>query len=421
MGVHSVNAFRKVHVRFKNRFCEKEDDLMFTCSECGEEIPDAVLSDPLDLTMDKVSGVARQCSCGWTCCFRCDPTYDQSENGHECPKCKKFRQGFIYYDPHIAQVNWSGWIPIDGYPRRWREEGLYNQWKNDQQSDRWTNIRIELATRLGVSASFIDQARKATTWEQLASAFSRFEAPKDKPNFEGLLDEIDRFGSNDQQGIWVSIAEKFRSLNKPFFERYAYSEALVALPTSSSVAWYWLYKLLKEYRTSGSDSLVNRMIALDLTGARPGNPDDFRTIPELASEIKAFAQLHIEQIPEKDVYSNKQATLEKKQQVIKPKRLSKPRVTVGSGSLANFGKIVGAFIGLVFTFSGIMSLASSIILAKIGTNLIFGPGALVCGVLSIFSVFSFRKRKNRKGGLLLISGLLIFVITIIVSIFLESP
>jgi len=147
---------------------------------------------------------------------------------------------------------------------------------------------------------------------------------------------------------------------------------------------------------------------------------------EGSMEIIFIPHTHIEQIPKKSIYPTKHVTLEKTRQTTESKSdfltrpLPKPRTTVSSDSKANLGIIVGVFIGFVFTFSGIMSLASSLILAKFGINLLFGPGALVCGLLSIFSVFSFRKRKNKKGGLLLFTGLLIFIITIIISLFLES-
>lgn len=83
------------------------------------------------------------------------------------------------------------------------------------------------------------------------------------------------------------------------------------------------------------------------------------------------------------------------------------------------GSVAGLVVGSLFTFSGIMTIASSLILAKIGVNLILGSGSLLCGVLSLFSTFSFRKRKNRQGGLLIIAGLLIFTITIVISLGLE--
>jgi hypothetical protein len=119
------------------------------CSECGEEIPDAVRYEPPDLTM-RCSGVARQCSCGWTCCMRCDPTYDQPDNGHDCPRCGRRRSGWVQWDPHRNMVDRSGWTQIDGETDHWFKGGLWKKWKEDRESDRWTTIRRDLAKRLNL-------------------------------------------------------------------------------------------------------------------------------------------------------------------------------------------------------------------------------------------------------------------------------
>jgi hypothetical protein len=125
------------------------DAQRFVCSECGEEIPNAVRYEPPDLTM-RCSGVARQCSCGWTCCMRCDPTYDQPDNGHDCPRCGRRRSGWVQWEPYSHMSDVSGWIQIDGDTDRWFEGGLWKRWKEDRESDRWTTIRRDLAKRLNL-------------------------------------------------------------------------------------------------------------------------------------------------------------------------------------------------------------------------------------------------------------------------------
>jgi hypothetical protein len=122
------------------------------CSECGKEIPHAIRYEPPDLTM-RCSGIARQCSCGWTCCFRCDPTYNQPENGHKCPRCGKFRSGWVHWDPHRNMVDRSGWIQIDGDADHWLKGGLWRRWKEDRDSDRWTTIQRALTKRLNLQLS----------------------------------------------------------------------------------------------------------------------------------------------------------------------------------------------------------------------------------------------------------------------------
>lgn len=89
-------------------------------------------------------------------------------------------------------------------------------------------------------------------------------------------------------------------------------------------------------------------------------------------------------------------------------------------SIANsFLKIMSYIIGIMFTFAGMMTLASAVILARIGPTLPLGIGSLLFGALSLFGGYSFGKRTNRKVGLLLICGLVIFVITITISLVLE--
>ena len=122
----------------------------FICSECGEEIPNAVQYEPPDLTM-RCSAIARKCSCGWTCCLRCDPTYNQPETGHECPQCGKFHRGWVRWDPHRNMVDRSGWIQIDGESDHWFKGGLWEMWKKDRESDRWTTIRRAVVKRLKLS------------------------------------------------------------------------------------------------------------------------------------------------------------------------------------------------------------------------------------------------------------------------------
>ena len=384
---------------------------MLTCSECGEVIPDAVQSNPLDMTMNIFSGIARQCSCGWTCCFRCDPVYDRSETGHECPQCKTFRAGFNYYNPHTAQITRNGWIQIDGDPKRWTTK-QHEQWKKDRQSERWTNIRMELATRLGLESGFVSQAKKATTWEQLAAAFTSTEALKDKPNFNALLEAASSFSGSSQQGIWITVAEKFRSINRSSLARYAYSEALVALPTSSSVAWMWLYQLMKEIGTTSSEEVVKRMTALDLVGPRPGHPDDYKTIPELVSKIREITLQHMEDVPRKDVDVKKLATLGKAKNTAEPKHGFKPRSgpRIRTERASNFvrwlGMIAGVYFAVVFLPTSILSFVSF-------NEIIPGTTLLVSGLLNIVSVPLFRKRANITGGILLIISLVIVAITFI--------
>ena len=384
---------------------------MLTCSECGEEIPDAVQSDPLDMTMNRFSGVARQCSCGWTCCFRCDPIYDRSETGHECPQCKTFRQGNNYYDPATAQVTRNGWTLLDGDPKRWSTE-QHDQWKKDRQSERWINIRRDLATRLGLESTFMSQAKKATTWEQLAAAFTSTEALQDKPNFAALLEVASSYGASSQQGIWITVAEKFRSLNKSSLACYAYSEALVALPTSSTVAWMWLYQLIKEIGTASSEELVERMTALGLVGPRPGLPDDSRTIPSLASKIRAFARQHIEDVPRKDVDAKKSAALEKQKKSAEPKRVFTPRSgpRIRTERASNFvrwlGMIAGVYFGAVFLGTSLVSFFSL-------NETVPGMTLLVSGLLNVVGVPLFRKRANIVGGILVIISLVIVALTFI--------
>ena len=88
-------------------------------------------------------------------------------------------------------------------------------------------------------------------------------------------------------------------------------------------------------------------------------------------------------------------------------------------SVASFLKIMSYLIGIMFTFAGIMTLASAVILARITPTLPLGAGSLLFGALSLFAGYSFGKRTNRKAGLLLICGLVIFVITIPISLALE--
>jgi len=93
--------------------------------------------------------------------------------------------------------------------------------------------------------------------------------------------------------------------------------------------------------------------------------------------------------------------------------------SMGPSGANIFLKIMSFLIGIMFTFVGIMTLASSVILARIGITLLLGSGSLLFGVLSLFGGYSFGKRKNRRGGLLLIFGLIIFIITITISLALE--
>ena len=128
---------------------EVADAQKFMCSECGEEIPNAIPYEPPDLSMC-CSGIARQCSCGWTCCLRCDPTYDQSDNGHDCPQCGQRRTGWVRWDPHRNMVDRSGWTLIEGDTDHWLKGGLWRRWKEDRDSDRWTTLRRALAKRLNI-------------------------------------------------------------------------------------------------------------------------------------------------------------------------------------------------------------------------------------------------------------------------------
>jgi len=126
---------------------KSSDAQKFVCSECGEEIPHAIRYEPPDMTM-RCAVIARQCSCGWTCCSRCDPTHNQPENGHKCQKCGKFRTGWVSWDPHSNLVDRAGWTQIDGERDYWFKGGLYKKWRGDRELDRWTAIRRDLAKRL---------------------------------------------------------------------------------------------------------------------------------------------------------------------------------------------------------------------------------------------------------------------------------
>lgn len=137
----------------KKQVCAQSDlgsTQNFICSECSEEIPNAVQYEPPDLTM-RCSGIARKCSCGWICCLRCDPAYNQPENGHECPQCGKFHRGWVRWDPHRNMVDRSGWIQIDGESDHWFKGCLWELWKKDRESDRWTTIRRMVVKRLKLS------------------------------------------------------------------------------------------------------------------------------------------------------------------------------------------------------------------------------------------------------------------------------
>ena len=128
---------------------ELSDAQKFICSECGEEIPNAIRYEPPDLTM-RCSGIARQCSCGWTCCMRCDPSYDQPDNEHDCPQCGRRRTGWVHWDPHRNMIDRSGWTQIDGDTEIWIKGGLWKRWKEDRDSDRWVTLRRALAKRLNI-------------------------------------------------------------------------------------------------------------------------------------------------------------------------------------------------------------------------------------------------------------------------------
>jgi hypothetical protein len=246
----------------------------FVCSECGENIVNALQPGPMDLTMRPI--VARQCTCGWTCCFRCDPTYDQSENAHKCPQCGQFR---------------SEWRLIEGEPDRWIDGGLMDQWKKDRQSDRWVDIRSALAIRCGLSMGFAEHAAKAKTWQQLAYAFTSTESTKAQPDFERLLDAATHFPAPEQHGIWITVAEKCKQQNRPAWARYAYAEAVVADPTSSSIAWQWLRLFIQDIKDPDVPTLLTAMEGFP----RPAKTGDQQELPKLAAKCKALALKYLKE------------------------------------------------------------------------------------------------------------------------------
>ena len=82
--------------------------------------------------------------------MRCDPTYDQPDNGHNCPQCGQRRTEWVHWDPHRNMVDRSGWTQIDGDADHWLKGGLWRRWKEDRDSDRWVTLRRALAKRLNL-------------------------------------------------------------------------------------------------------------------------------------------------------------------------------------------------------------------------------------------------------------------------------
>jgi hypothetical protein len=137
--------------------------------------------------------------------------------------------------------------------------------------------------------SFLERAALAKNWLDLASAFNSTELPKDQPDFARLLEFASNYPSPQQHGIWITVAEECYRLFRPAWALYAYAEAIVADPTSSSVAWHWFSKLIQEIEKATGEKLSIPAADIDLDGPRPSRPGEQETVGNLAQGYRALA------------------------------------------------------------------------------------------------------------------------------------
>ena len=166
-----------------------------------------------------------------------------------------------------------------------------DQWEKDRQSDRWIDIRSALGIRCGLSLGFSERATRAKTWQQLADAFTSTEAMKDQPDFNGLLNAASRFPAPEQHGMWITVAEKYKQENSPTLARYAYAEAVVADPSTSSIAWDWLRLFTQDIRDPDVPALLTAIEGFP----RPPKMGDPQELPRLASNFKAIALKYLKE------------------------------------------------------------------------------------------------------------------------------